>query len=89
MATIDIILTVTDQSGHLRGTLDSLGAQTMRGWRLLAVYHGGLEGVRAELESGDDRIIPIELSADAGGVAAMRNVALRRVESEMVCFLDC
>lgn len=89
MATIDIILTIADQPEHLRGTLDSLAAQNLRDWRLLAVYAGGLGGVRGELDSGDERIIPIEAPEATRGVAAMRNAAIKRVGAEMVGFLEC
>ncbi|USN97986.1 MAG: glycosyltransferase [Phycisphaeraceae bacterium] len=88
MAKVDIILTIVDRVDHLHATLDSLGSQGLRDWRLLAVYDAALDGVRAQLESGDSRVIPIE-APDARGAAGMRNSALRRVESDMVCFLDC
>ncbi len=87
MATVDIILTVTDHPDRLGRTLDSIGAQNLRSWRLLAVYDPALGGVREQLESGDDRIIPIPLPAR--GVASMRNEALRRVGAEMVALLEC
>ncbi|HHN78675.1 MAG TPA: glycosyltransferase family 2 protein [Phycisphaerales bacterium] len=89
MTTIDIILTITDHTRLLGRTLASVAQQNLRSWRVLAVYDPAIEGVREQLESGDDRIIPIPAAGPARTVAAMRNQALPEIGSDMVALLEC
>lgn len=86
MAKIDLILTISDNPEGLQATLDSIRGQSLRDWRVLAVFDPTIEGVRATLESGDDRVIPVESSQR--GTAAMRNTALRMLEAPKVCLLE-
>lgn len=86
MARVDIIVTVPAGARGLGATLESVHGQQLRDWRALVAYEAGAEGVRSELESGDERIIPIE--CDGRGVASMRNEAMRRGDGRRVCFVE-
>jgi glycosyltransferase involved in cell wall biosynthesis len=86
MARVDIILTAGGRAESLRATLESIRGQSLRDWRVIAAYDPASEGLRAELDGGDERVVAFEASGRT--VSAMRNEAMARAEGRAVCFLE-
>ena len=74
---------------HLRPALDSILAQTVDDWRLVAVDDGSSDGTREVLaEYGQDERLRVELFERNRGQTAALNHGLSLVETEWVARLD-
>src|SRR3954451_11587425 len=74
---------------HLRPALDSILAQTVDDWRLVAVDDGSSDGTRELLaEYGPDERVRVELFDQNRGQTAALNHGLSLVETEWVARLD-
>src|SRR4051812_28275300 len=74
---------------HLRPALDSILAQTVDDWRLVAVDDGSSDGTREVLsEYGQDERVRVELFEQNRGQTAALNHGLSLVETEWVARLD-
>ena len=74
---------------HLRPALDSILAQTVDDWRVVAVDDGSSDGTREVLsEYGADERVRVELFEQNRGQTAALNHGLSLVETEWVARLD-
>ena len=89
MDEFSIIVPVYNVASYLPAALDSLLAQTMRGWTAICVDDGSDDGSGAILDAyaARDGRIQVVHQANAG-VSAARNVALDRAKGTIVAFMD-
>ena len=86
MARVHILLTITPERAGYESTLESVVAQSVRDWRLIACVAPGMEGVRGVLDDADERVTAIETRR--GVVPAMRNEGLKLADGAYVCVIE-
>ncbi|MES2742457.1 MAG: glycosyltransferase family A protein [Pseudomonadota bacterium] len=86
MATIDVLLPVKDGLPYLAASLDSIGRQSYRDWRLLVLDHGSVDGslALAQRYAEQDRRIEVHSWPDADGLSGLLNEGLARCDSRYV-----
>lgn len=87
---VTVIIPARDVADVIEPAVRSVLAQTLPDWRVIAVNDGSRDGTGAilrELAQRDGRFSLIEHDQPRG-LGAARNVALERVETEFVAFLD-
>src|SRR6266550_2540948 len=83
------LMSTYDAGPYLRPALDSILAQTVADWRLVAVDDGSSDGTRDALrEYGSDERVRVELFEENRGQTAALNHGLSLVETEWVARLD-
>jgi GT2 family glycosyltransferase len=83
------LMSTYDAGPYLRPALDSILAQTVDDWRLVAVDDGSSDGTRDVLsEYGSDERVRVELFEQNRGQTAALNHGLSLVETEWVARLD-
>ena len=87
--TFSIVIPVYNVAPYLRECLDSVVAQTFKGWEAICVDDGSTDGSGAILDeyaSGDDRFRVVHRPNT--GVSAARNFGLDMARGDYVTFLD-
>ena len=90
MTKVSVLVAVYNTADYLPQCLDSLLAQTMADIEVLCVDDGSTDASPAILQQyaeRDKRVKPTFLKENTG-LAHARNVALRQVTGEYVCFVD-
>jgi GT2 family glycosyltransferase len=83
------LMSTYDAGPYLRPALDSILAQTVSDWRLVAVDDGSSDGTRDVLrEFASDERVRVELFEENRGQTAALNHGLSLVETEWVARLD-
>lgn len=88
MALIDVIMTVKDGAGHLPAALDSLAAQTLRDFRLLACDDGSTDSTADIFAS--ERRFPVVLVRNGKnlGISASANTLLDLADARYIARFD-
>lgn len=90
MAKVAVLMAVYNAQQWLSMSIGSLIRQTIDDWQLICIDDASTDGSLAllrEWEERDSRIKVIALTEN-GGQAHARNIGLRYVDSDYVCFLD-
>ncbi|UYY59604.1 glycosyltransferase family 2 protein [Sphingomonas sp. S2-65] len=85
---VSVVMAVYNGAAHLSETLESLRAQTLSDWELIAVDDCSADGSVAVLESFGDPRIRVIRSAENGGPVIARNRAFADVRGRYVAGLD-
>ncbi len=89
MQSVSVIVTAYNVERYIRGTVQSILAQTLRDIEIIVVNDGSTDRTQTILESlcrSDDRITLI--NKDNGGVSSARNCGLEKATGEYILFVD-
>lgn len=85
---VSVIIPTHDGLPYLKEAVDSVRAQSFRGWELIVVDDGSTDGTREYLDSLDDERIRSTRIERSGYPGAVRNRGIEQALGEYVAFLD-
>lgn len=87
MPLVSVIVPAYNAEGTIRGTLESVLAQTLRDLELLVVDDGSSDATLAEVSRVRDDRLQV-LSYEHGGRSAARNRGIERARGDFISFID-